>query len=212
MLMKQNSQKRENYISESKVIPYTINISTAVGLAACAAFIIYGINLHIFTSEEALGEFLNSLGYFAPVAFVLVQAIQVVIPIIPGSIGCLGGVIFFGPFWGFLFNYIGICTGSVAAFLLARRYGQPIVRNIASKKKWEKYSGWLESGKKYERLFAFAIIFPVAPDDFLCYLSGLTNMKLSRFTLIILLCKPFSIAIYTFLLNFIFQFALKLIG
>lgn len=199
-------------MNENKAIPYTINISTAIGLAACIAFIIYGINQQIFTSEEALTVFLTQLGMLAPVAFVLIQAIQVVIPIIPGSIGCLGGVIFFGPLWGFVFNYVGICAGSIAAFLLARRYGQPIVKSIAGKKKWRKYSSWLESGQKYERLFAFAIIFPVAPDDFLCYLSGLTDMTLKKFALIIVACKPFSIAIYTFLLSFIFDSAMKLLG
>ena len=205
-------ERKENNISNSKFIPYAINISTVIGLTACVVFIIYGINQHIFTSEESLAIFLTQLGILAPIAFVFVQAIQVVIPIIPGSIGCLGGVIFFGPLWGFVFNYVGICLGSVLAFLLARRYGQPIVRSIASKKKWEKYSGWLKSGKKYERLFALAIIFPVAPDDFLCYLSGLTNMTFRRFTLIILACKPFSIAIYTFLLGFIFDSVMKLFG
>ncbi len=197
--------------NNSKLIKYTINISTVIGLAACVLFIVYGIDQHIFTSEEALNAFLTKLGIFAPIAFILVQAIQVVIPIIPGSIGCLGGVIFFGPVLGFIFNYVGICLGSFAAFLLARRFGKPIVTGIASKKNWNKYSGWLNS-EKYDRLFAFAIIFPVAPDDFLCYLSGLTDMKFRRYMLIILACKPFSIAIYTFLLGFIFEMAMKLFG
>ena len=52
-------------------------------------------------------------------------------------------------------------------------------------------------GKKRKRslikAFAAAIFFPVAPDDLLCYLAGLTEMRLGKFVLIILLGKPLSI-------------------
>jgi len=197
---------------KDKSISHIINIATALGLIACIAFIIYGIQQQIFTSEKALNDFLLQLGIFAPIVFVLIQAVQVVIPIIPGSIGCLAGVIFFGPLWGFFYNYIGICTGSVIAFLLARKFGQSFVQSIASKKNWDKYFSWLQAGTSYERLFIGAILFPVAPDDFLCYLSGLTHMKFRKYLMIILLAKPFSIAIYTFLLGAIFDFIIKLVG
>lgn len=59
-------------------------------------------------------------------------------------------------------------------------------------------------------LFAAAIFFPVAPDDFLCYLAGTTPMRLGRFTSIILLGKPASIALYSLGLNVVFQQAAAL--
>ena len=43
-------------------------------------------------------------------------------------------------------------------------------------------------------LLHLAIFFPVAPDDFLCYLAGLTRMSLKKFSAIIFLGKPASIA------------------
>ena len=55
------------------------------------------------------------------------------------------------------------------------------------------------------RLFALAIFFPVAPDDFLCYLAGTTSMTWRRFTTIILLGKPLSIALYSLGLTVLFQ-------
>ena len=58
--------------------------------------------------------------------FVALQAIQVVIPILPGSIGCLFGVIFFGPVMGFVYNYVGICGGSIWHFLLP----EPMAENL----------------------------------------------------------------------------------
>lgn len=103
----------------------------------------------------------------------------------------------FGPVWGFVYNYVGICIGSIAAFLLAKRFGQPFVKGITNERTYEKYVGWLERGSKFDKFFALAIFFPVAPDDFLCYLAGLTRMRLKKFSVIILLGKPASIALYS---------------
>lgn len=174
-----------------------MNLATGFGLLLVGAFIAYGIARGIFRSQESMEAFLKPLGIFAPLLFVTIQAIQVVLPILPGSIGCVVGVLIWGPVGGFALNYIGISIGSILAFLLARKYGQPLVRSIASEKIYNKYIGWLEKGKKFDWCFALAIFFPVAPDDFLCYLAGLTNMKLKKFAAIILLGKPFSIALYS---------------
>ena len=45
----------------------------------------------------------------------------------------------------------------------------------------------------------------MAPDDFLCYLAGTTSMTWRRFTTIILLGTPLSIALYSLGLTVLFQ-------
>ena len=173
-----------------------MNGATIVGLLGMAWFFWYCYHRGIFQSQAALEQFLSGCGIWAPLIFTGIQAVQVVIPILPGAIGCLAGVLIFGPVWGFVYSYVGISLGSLCAFLLARRYGAPLVRNI-SPKHYEKYIGWLEQGNKFEKFFAAAIIFPVAPDDFLCYLAGLTRMRFGKMAAIIFACKPFSIALYS---------------
>ncbi len=64
-------------------------------------FIFYGVQNRIFVSRDALELFLHNCGVWAPALFVLIQIVQVVIPILPGAIGCLGGVLIFG--------CVGIC-------------------------------------------------------------------------------------------------------
>ena len=181
-----------------------INGSTFVGLVMTILFFIYGVQTHLFTSQAALQAFLHQFGWYAPVIFIIFQAIQVVLPISPGAIGCVGGVLIFGSMQGFLYNYIGICIGSIIAFLLARRYGVTYVENMSNKKIFNKYIGWLKK-PSFERAFATAIFMPVAPDDFLCYIAGISKMKLKKFVLIILLGKPFAIAMYSLMLNLIVQ-------
>ena len=92
---------------------------------------------------------------------------------------------------------MGICLGSVAAFLLSRRYGKEFVRRIVSEKAYNKYAGWLEKKDRFDKMFAVAIFLPVAPDDLLCYMAGLTRMKAARFITIILLGKPAALFLYS---------------
>lgn len=180
------------------------NIIIAVVTVVSLIFVIYGLKTNLFTSQSVLEAFLNIFGIWAPIIFILFQAIQVVFPILPGGIGLLGGVLIFGPFDGFLYNYIGICLGSIAAFLLAKHYGTHIIESLFSPKLKEKYMKWADN-KKFPKLFTLAIFMPVAPDDFLCYLAGTTNMSLGRFATIILLGKPMAIAAYSFGLNVALQ-------
>jgi len=172
---------------------------------------VYGYSTGIFTDQNKMDTFLSQSGIMAPLLFILIQAVQVVVPILPGAVGCLFGVIFFGTIKGFVFNYIGICIGSILAFLLARNFGQEFVRKMTSKKFFEKYNKYLMKENQFEKIFALLIFLPVAPDDFLCYLAGISRMSLKKFTTIILLGKPAAIMLYSLGLNQVFQATLQMI-
>lgn len=189
---------------EEKRVKTAMHIAMAFMAVVTIGFVVFGLKEHLFTSQTALERFLAKTGVWAFVVFIVFQAIQVIFPILPGGIGLLAGVLIFGPWIGFVYNYIGICIGSIAAFLIARHYGTPIIVAMFSKKMQEKYMKWAEN-KTFPRLFAIAIFLPIAPDDFLCYLAGTTNMTLTRFTTIIILGKPMAIAAYSFGLAFILQ-------
>ena len=63
----------------------------------------------------------------------------------------------------------------------------------------------------FEKFFALAIFFPVAPDDFLCYLAGVTKMSAKTYIAIIVLLKPFTILMYSAFLVLISNVFLKLL-
>lgn len=149
---------------------------------------------------------------WAPVTFILIQMVQVVVPIIPGGITCAVGVVIFGPWYGLLYNYIGIVVGSGINFYLARRYGQCLVKFFVKEETYDKYITWLDKGKKFDKFFALAIFFPCAPDDVLCMIAGLTKMSWKKFSAIILLGKPASIAAYSMALIYAGGFLGKLIA
>lgn len=173
------------------------NVFTTLSIAGFIAFLIYGWNTGIFSSQSALSNYIAKFGPWAPIVFVGFQVVQVIVPILPGALGCVVGVIAFGPFYGFLYNYVGICVGSILAFLISKKYGRSCLESMFSEKTYGKYLGWLNKGKKFDWFFAGAIFLPIAPDDLLCYIAGLTKMTFLKFTCIIILCKPASIYLYS---------------
>lgn len=154
-------------------------------------------------SAQQLTLFLKSAGIFAPLLFILIQIIQCIIPIIPGSVSCIIGVALFNPIGGFIYNFIGISIGSTINFLLAKKYGNKLVLKLVSKNSYDKYITWLEKKDKFNKLFALAMLLPCLPDDLLCFLAGLTPMSFKKFILIILICKPWSILAYSIGLDII---------
>ncbi|WP_207694779.1 hypothetical protein DOK67_0002816 [Enterococcus sp. DIV0212c] len=189
-----------------------INIISIVGIIVTIAVTIYFVRLGVFKDINALRGLVGDSVILGPILFMLIQIIQVVIPIIPGGISCAAGVLIFGPFAGFIYNYVGIAIGSVIIFLLGRQYGKPFILSLVSDKTYNKYIGWLDNEKRFERLFALAIFLPIAPDDALCLMAGLTKMSLKKFTLIIILAKPVSIFLYSLALIYGGTFLNGLLG
>lgn len=181
------------------------NVVSIIGLGFCAAIVVWGWRTGILRSSAALQQFIQQFGKGGALMFVIFQAVQVVFPILPGGVSCLVGVIFFGKWLGFLYNYIGICAGSLCAFSISKIWGRRVLVSIFSEKKILRYDAWTEDKHRFLKLFAICIFFPVAPDDFLCYLAGTTSMTWKQFILIILLGKPASIALYSMGLNIIFK-------
>lgn len=177
-----------------------LNIATIISLSVIIVLTIYGVKTGLLTDREQLELLVEKSGVWGPLLFITIQMVQVVLPIIPGGITCGAGVVIFGAWHGLLYNYIGIVAGSMINFYLARRYGQCFVKYFVKEETYEKYIGWLEKGKKFDKFFAFAIFFPCAPDDVLCLIAGLTRMTWKKFAAIILLGKPASIAMYSLVL------------
>lgn len=173
------------------------NATTIIGTGFLVFILVWMYINGYFTSPEKLQDLLKGFGLLAPLLFIAIQIIQVIIPIIPGGVSSAIGVLAFGPFWGFLYNYAGLVLGSIAAFLLVRKYGKNFILKFADEAQYNKYIGWLDKGNKFTIFFASAIFLPCAPDDLLCMIAGLTNMKFITFFIIILLGKPLALIAYS---------------
>ena len=122
-----------------------------------------------FDSVESVQKYMESFGAAGPLVLLAFQALQVVIPIVPGQLGCAAGSIAFGTMTGFWCNYIGVSLGSIAAYFLARRFGEDIVLAMFSKKQYAKWSSRVEESRSYGRFLFLATVLTVFADDVVCY-------------------------------------------
>ena len=170
----------------------------AIGItAAIVIFGVYGWCVGWFKDIDRMRTFVGRAGVFGPMAFITIQILQVVLPVIPGGMTLITGVVIFGPVWGFVLNYAGVAIGSAINFVLAKKYGKKLVTHLVEEETYNKYIGKIENSKKFERFFALAILLPFFPDDTLCLIAGLTNMSYQKFAAIILLGKPLTIVAYS---------------
>lgn len=150
-----------------------------------------------FNSVASLREYINGFGALGPIILTLIQAAQVVLPVLPGFFGCAVGGVLFGWAGGFWCNYIGISLGSICAFLLARTFGQTLITKIFRGKRYDRWSSWAAKSKSFSTMLFLAMLLPSFPDDFLCYFTGITKMKTWRFIMIIIIGKPWCILAYS---------------
>ncbi len=150
-----------------------------------------------FDSVEALQNYMKGYGIAAPLFLTAFQIFQVVVPVVPGYLGCAAGAVVFGSMVGFWCNYIGISVGSVIAYFLARKYGIDIILALFPRKEYEKWSKRIEKSGSYGLFLFVATLLPLFPDDFLCYFSGLMKMNARKFIWIIILGKPWCILAYS---------------
>lgn len=163
-------------------------------------FVIYAIQLGILQDRKLLIQYIKSFGLIAPIFFLLLQIIQVVVPIIPGGASCLAGVLAFGPLEGFIYNYVGLIAGSLLAFQLSKKYGLSLIKKIFSEESINKYLNYINT-TNFTKIFFLVILIPSLPDDLFCYLAGLTKMKQRTFFIILLLGKPLTLIIYSLFVN-----------
>lgn len=172
-----------------------------IGLALLVIIAVYARSQGIFDSVDTLRQFIKHFGDAAVLIFVLIQVITPIIPILPGGIAVVVGMLMFGNFPGMLYSYLGLVAGEILLFLLVQRYGKSFARFILSEKNYEKFEAMLARHTNGIRnLLVASFILPFLPDDIVCLVAGMSKMSLRQYTLIVLLLKPWSIATYGYLM------------
>ena len=132
--------------------------------------------------KRFLAQMLREWKILAPIVFILLQALQVIISPIPGeATGFLGGYLF-GEWLGLIYSTIGLTLGSVVSFWIGRWLGEHYVRNLVSKETWDRL-GFIVEAEGAIICFIIYLI-PGLPKDIICYVFGISPMPLWVFALV----------------------------
>jgi len=161
--------------------------ASALVVGLCAWFILsessgWTYLVRLYEDKRFLKQTLKDWGILAPIFFIVLQALQVVVSPIPGeATGFLGGFLF-GVWGGFIYSTIGLTLGSVVAFAVGRWLGARFVQRVVSKETWDKLGFIVEAEGAILCFLIFLI--PGLPKDIVCYLFGISPMPLWVFAVV----------------------------
>jgi uncharacterized membrane protein YdjX (TVP38/TMEM64 family) len=142
----------------------------AIKAALLLAFVITAIVLVRFTPlkeylrPERLGLLLETAGFWAPAAYVLIYAAGVCL-FIPGTLLTALGAAIFGPYLGFVYVWLGAMIGSSLAFFIGRYLGRDFAASLIGDK-LKKYDDGIERNGFATVLYLRLVYFPFTPMNF----------------------------------------------
>jgi uncharacterized membrane protein YdjX (TVP38/TMEM64 family) len=125
-----------------------------------------------FLTKEALGDFLDVVGLWAPVVFMLIYAIGVCL-FVPGTLLTALGAAVFGAYWGFVYVWIGAMVGASAAFWIGRTLGREFAASLIGDR-LRKYDDAIERNGFATILYLRLVYFPFTLMNFG---MGLTKVR-----------------------------------
>jgi uncharacterized membrane protein YdjX (TVP38/TMEM64 family) len=156
-----------------------LRIGIAIVGVAAVAWLATSIDPEVLTPER-ITAFLETTGMWAPLVFVGVMALAVVVSPIPSLPLDIAAGAFFGWFGGGLLALLGATLGAAVSFAIARWLGREFVERIVGGHVsfCSECSDMLLTGAVLG-----ARLVPVLSFDLVSYGAGLTAMSLPRFVL-----------------------------
>lgn len=140
----------------------------------------------LLATEEGrlqISQRVESYGFFAPLVFSGLMALQIVIAFIPGGPLELVAGMLFGGIKGTIFTTIGAVAGTALVYLLVKAFGRPLVHFFISEERMQKFS-ILNDEKRLEFWVFVLFLIPGIPKDLLTYIVPLTKMRPLHFIIL----------------------------
>lgn len=146
-----------------------------------------------YLTSQQLGLFLESVGFWAPLLFVIIYVVGVCL-FLPGTLLTAMGAAIFGPYWGFLYVWTGAMIGAGLAFLIGRYLGRDFAASLIGDK-LKRFDDAIERNGFATVLYLRLMYFPFTPMNFG---MGLTKVRFWDY----LLGTALGILVGTFIFTF----------
>lgn len=145
-----------------------------------------------------LQTFLENYPVIAPVVFIIIRTLPIIIPPIPGLVVDAVGVVVFGWFYGFIYAETAVLIASMTSFFIGRKFREPFLSKFISIQKIHEWEDKLSEKEKFWALLS--IRFVSSPFfDIINYVAGLTKISAwSYFWTTLLVTAPMGFMIYYF--------------
>ncbi len=175
LFMNQDSSQSKSSLNRKLIVGILLLTSLIVTFTFATKY------FDIQENFKNLLAWIDSLGFLAPVTFILIYILATVL-FIPGSILTLGSGFVFGVIWGSIYVFIGATLGATAAFLVGRYLARGWVsQQIENNSKFKA----IDQAVKREgfKVVLLARVSQIFPFNILNYSFGVTQVSLKDYFL-----------------------------
>jgi len=133
-----------------------------------------------YLSPDGINDWLESAGALAPLVYIIIMAIAIVVSPIPSLPLDIAAGAFFGPFLGTVYSLIGALSGAVISFIIARYIGREFLERFL-----KGHINFCErcSDRVLTKIVFLSRLLPVVSFDIVSYGAGLTKMSMRKFSI-----------------------------
>ncbi len=125
-----------------------------------------------------IAQFLQSMGPLAPVIYIILLSIAVILPPIPDTVPIVVAGVGFGGPMGTVYTMVGVMLGTTVSFYLASRFGRRLLERFVSEKRVSRLDSYA-SRMGWGLLFWSRLV--GLNSGLVSYAAGLTKMSLASF-------------------------------
>ncbi|WP_062352159.1 TVP38/TMEM64 family protein [Bacillus kwashiorkori] len=135
-----------------------------------------------FLTPDNLTELIQSYRSFGPIIGITLPLIEAFLPFLPLFIFVMVNASAYGLWLGFLFSWIGACSGAMFVFWIVRKYGQSRALGFLKRhKQVRKFMDWLNR-HGFGPLFLL-LCFPFTPSSVVNIVAGLSKISFYQYAL-----------------------------
>lgn len=135
--------------------------------------------LLINPEPERFQQWLREQAAWVPLVLIVCMIAHTLVPL-PAELLAVAAGMALGAFWGFVTIWVGALLGAYLGFFLARAFGQPLLRRLASQARLARLQDWMDRAD-VPLLLAVRLV-PVISFNLVNFALGVTSIGWWRFT------------------------------
>lgn len=160
-------------------IKYPLRWLLIAGLLIVGLILFKRYELGSYLNQEQIQSWLTPFGMWAPLVFMALFVIAMLLIVIPFSLMCGVGALFFGVAWGTLWSVLGGTLAALAVYGLSKWIGRGVIRKRVGNLHWENLNRRLQQDGFYYLLLMRGLA--ILPFNLLNFVCAFTAIKLRHF-------------------------------
>lgn len=142
--------------------------------------------------------FISKAGVWAPVVFIILCAISLILaPLSGSSLFVVGGTLF-GKHHAFILCYFATIIGCSVNFWISRKLGRKVAQRFIGKSNLDELDKFINKLKSSRSILYMILIMPLS-QDIVSYAIGLTKVKYTHFLIALILSSTLIISGYIYI-------------